>query len=34
VKKSLKASRSGGDVAEVLQRRLMTSSRRNERSTL
>jgi hypothetical protein len=29
VKKSLKASRSGGDVVEVLQRRLMTSSRRN-----
>jgi hypothetical protein len=29
VKKSLKASRLGGDVVEVLQRHLMTSSRRD-----
>jgi len=34
VKKSLKASRSGGDVVEVLQRRLMTSSRRNVKNLI
>jgi hypothetical protein len=34
VKKSLKASRLGGDVVEVLQRHLMTSSRRDVKTLI